>query len=184
MKTLKYYRIWIVAAVCTVGVALSGCSFKRSPEATTSQFMEALRRADEPAVRSLMTRAARERTNKPLDLGHKDTMQYTLGQPTVHDDTASVPVTIHDNGKTDSITVKMKQDEGEWRVYALGFAVAPGSSEITFDMEHPDALFADIFRGLGEGMGAMFKGMGEGMGAMMKGLGEGVQGMNGSSHNR
>ena len=55
---------------------------------------------------------------------------------------------------------------------------------LTFDMEHPETLYGELFRGLGEGLGAMFKGMGEGMGAMMKGLGEGVQRMSETSGSR
>jgi hypothetical protein len=172
---LQNNRVLFWAVLCFIAVTVTGCGFARSPEDTTRQFMDALKRADEPGVRALMTQTARQRMDKPLNMTRKDSMQYTLGAPVVHDTFAQVPVAVHDGGKDGSITVKMKQDEGEWRVYAIGFALAPGTSEITFDMEHPDAIYGDLFRGLGEGMGAMFKGMGEGMGAMLKGLGEGLQ---------
>jgi hypothetical protein len=166
------------AIIALLVVGLPGCSLKRSPEDVSRQFMEAWRKADEPGMRALMTRTAREKMDRPFDVHQNAGTQYGVGQAAIQDDFAQVPVTVRDDGKEEKITIKLRQDEGEWRVYALTFPLTEGGPEVTFDMEHPEAFYGDLFKGLGQGLGAMFKGMGEGMGAMLKGLGEGLDKLN------
>ncbi len=75
---------------------------------------------------------------------------------------------------TQTIVLKMRREEGQWKVWAMRVPLAPGGPNITMDFEHPEAILGEAFKGIGEGIGAAMKGLGEGMVAMFQGMAKGM----------
>lgn len=185
---------WLaVSAFCAVSLicfclfsltAGCGTSERQRVQTVSDQFLEAMTAEDWTRAKPLLTEKARDAMGQnnffaPDGTAH-DTPKasptagaetYTIGDPIVEEQTASVPVTMTRAGRTVPGMLRLRREDGEWRVRALrieGEGDAPG---ITLDFENPEAaLLGAAFRALGEGMGEMLKGFGQGMGAFLKGV--------------
>src|SRR5262245_24127786 len=99
MKTFSVVVLALVPALL-----LSGCGGS-DPAGTARAFMEASKRGDDQAMKSLLTKKAQENLNKKdnnISLkknGADNKGDYTVGQATVTGDTAQVPITVKENGK-------------------------------------------------------------------------------------
>ncbi len=86
-----------------------------------------------------------------------------------------VPVTVKESGKDQPMKFRMRREEGQWRIYAFAVPLTPGGPEMNIDMEHPEAILGEAFKGMAESMAKGMKAMGEGMGAGMRAFGEGMK---------
>lgn len=179
MKPQSLLILFVIVVMLTLlGAVLIG-SLRHSPEDTARAFMEAMNKADEPAVRATLTKTANQKMEKPLELKADHAMEYTIGQGTVTQNTAQVPVAIkQEDGKEETLHFRLRQEEGQWRIYAMTVPTDPNGTEITLDFEHPETYYGEVFKSLGDSLGAMLQGMGDGLGAMLKGIGDGLQKMN------
>ena len=129
---------------------------------------------------------------------------YTIGTPAIDSDSASVPVTITTKGesaepttvtevgedtgegtndalssndapKTEIITLKLRRESGEWKIWAMRVPLVPNGPTLTMDFEHPEAVIGNAFKQMGEGVGAAMKGIGQGLGEMFKGIADGAR---------
>lgn len=181
-------RFILVSWVGLLAVGLTGCAISDGQRAqnTAQAFVEAMSREDRQAIKETVT--ARAWAN--LSGGNenkepnKEQPTYSVGQAVITDDTAQVPITATENGKETPLHIKLRREDHEWRVYAMSVPSRFGGSELTIDFEHPEEIYGEVFKGMGQAMGAMFKGMGEGLGSMFKGMQEGMQnaGGNGSAN--
>lgn len=165
-----------------IGLMPAGCnSDQRAAAYVTQQFLDAGKRGDETAVKATLTAKAQEKWSTMIGSSvtkQNQNAEYTVGDPVITDDIAVVPVQVKAKDQQQEIKVKLRKEEGQWRVYAM--LIPANGIELTLDFENPEEMAGEMFKALGQGMGEMFKamgkGMGEGMGAMMKGMSDGMKG--------
>lgn len=163
------------ALLLAVGGTLLGCKSDQSAATETArQFMEAAQKGDAQALKATLTTKAREKmnagTSSRLNLKKNGTGDYTLGQATVDGDTAQVPMTVKQEGKETQGHVKLRREEGQWKVHALSIALVPGGQEMTLDLENPEAILGELMKQMPQVMGEGMKAMGEGFKAMGEGF--------------
>lgn len=163
------------ALLLAVGGTLLGCRSDQSAATETArQFMEAAQKGDEQALKATLTTKAREKmnagTSSRLNLKKNGTGDYTLGQATVDGDTAQVPMTLKQSDKETQGHVKLRREEGQWKVYALSIALVPGGQEMNLDLENPEAILGELMKQMPQVMGEGMKAMGEGFKAMGEGF--------------
>lgn len=168
---------WMMGLILllAVGGTLLGChNDQRASEDTARSFMEAAQKGDEQALKATLTTKAREKlnagTSSRLNLKKNGAGDYTLGQATVDGDTAQVPMTLKREGKETKGHIKLRREEGQWKVYALSAPLVPGGQELTFDLENPEAILGELMKQMPQVMGEGMKTMGEGFKAMGEGL--------------
>ena len=81
----------------------------------------------------------------------------------------------NDAPKTEIITLKLRRENGEWKIWAMRVPLVPNGPTLTMDFEHPEAVIGDAFKQMGEGVGAAMKGIGQGLGEMFKGIADGAR---------
>lgn len=172
----QFWPFWLLLALVLCGC---GRSDPQRAQDTAQKFMDAVNSGDRNALTATLTQKAREHIGNSADSStNGKSTEYRLGDATVTEDTATVPVIVKENGKESQTHLHMRREDGEWRVNALSLD-DPG---ITIDFENPDAFLGDfakvipgLFRSLGQGMGEMFKGMMQGVGEGLKSLQQNLQ---------
>ena len=180
-------------ATLTIVVLLmltTGCreTERQRVRTVSDQFLDAMSQEDWSRAKPLLTEKARDAmgnvnlfANKekaddgnPAPSAASGADDYTIGEPRIDDSDASVPITFTRKGKTSDGKLRLRREDGEWRVRSLRIEGENDLPGITLDFENPEgALLGAAFRAFGEGMGAMLKGFGEGMGAFLKGVEKG-----------
>lgn len=192
---------WLAtAAFCTLGFALlltgaAGCgpSERQRVQTVSDQFLDAMSQENWSRAKPLLTEKGRDAMGSVNPFaddsetgGEKQaassprTETYTVGEPKIDDTLAAVPVTLvsGDQTQTSLGTLRLRREDGEWRVRALRIEGEDDSPGITLDFENPGAaLLGAAFRAVGEGIGEMLKGIGQGMGAFMEGIEKGAAAM-------
>ncbi|MES2465320.1 MAG: hypothetical protein V4671_32540, partial [Armatimonadota bacterium] len=185
---------WLaVSTFCTLSIALfvtlaAGCgpSERQRVQTVSDRFMEAMLQEDWDRAKPLLTEKARDAMGRINPFSNDEEFasdspsppvksssarDYTIGEPIIEEASAAVPVTLTDAGDVKVGTLRLRREDGEWRVRALrieGENKAPG---MTLDFENPEAaLLEATFRAVGEGVGEMLKGVGKGMGAFLRGF--------------
>ena len=181
-KTFKLVAIVIIAA------ALAGCS-RITPELRAREFIEALNSDDKARAESLMTKVARERMHsddgKSLNLSNKGTdahdrkwSNFEVGKAEINGEVAVVPIETHDGYKLETIKLKLRREDSDWRVFAIAFPIKTIGTELTLDFEHPESFVGDLLKvGFEEGGKALGKGMealGQGLAKMGEGFARGL----------
>ncbi len=187
---------WLtISAFCTFSFALlltfaAGCgpTERQRVQTVSDQFLDAMSREDWDRAKPLLTEKARDAMAgiNPLsqDGGTSGERRvsisspvenYTLGEPGIHEETAAVPVTLTGTDGSAVGTLRLRREDGEWRVRALRIEGENDAPGITLDFEDPAAaLLEPAFQAIGEGIGEMLKGVGRGMGAFLQGVEEGA----------
>lgn len=166
MRSLRVMsRLTAAAAAVLCSVALAGChSDKQQAAAVTGQFMDAMKTGNTAQLKSLLTKKSVEKWND--EFGKSMTSQttqdgeYKLGDAEITDDTAAVPVTITStkHPAPQTIKIKLRKEDGQWKVYAMSFAT-PGGPEMTMDFENPEAFLQDLMKAMGGALQKMGSGM-------------------------
>jgi hypothetical protein len=190
---------WVaVTTFCTLSFALflafsAGCgpSERQRVQTVSDQFLDAMSQEDWNRAKPLLTEKARDAMGgvDPFsDSSGTDsekqasssprTETYTVGEPSIEDTLASVPVTLVRGDRTNLGMLRLRREDGEWRVRALRIEGEGDRPGVTLDFEEPGAaLLGAAFRAVGEGIGEMLKGIGQGMEAFMEGIGKGAAAM-------
>jgi hypothetical protein len=164
---------------------VNGCG-RNDPASVTRAFIDAGNRGDTATAESLLTKLARQNIHsdkgKNLGFTKKDPVtgaqrkwdDYSIGSATIEGDKATVPVTTHENGKSEIVKFRLRNEDGAWRVYALAFQISPGN-DMTLDLEHPEQFLAELFKAMPKAMEQGAKAMGDGLTKMGEGFGRGNQ---------
>jgi hypothetical protein len=111
----------------------------------------------------------------PVGKGRNGSSSFTVGEPVVQEDTATVPVILKDqNGSTDA-ALKLRREEGEWRVRGIALATYPGGPQFNLNFENPQSVIPEAFRAAGFALGQVTRGMEAGAAAFAKGFEQGYQ---------
>jgi hypothetical protein len=181
---------WLaISTFCTLSFALlltftAGCapSERQRVQAVSDQFLDAMAQENWDRAKPLLTEKARdsmgrinpfaqdkETEGKEILSPGSSIKDYTLGDPVIEGTAAAVPVTLTEADHSRLGTLRLRREDGEWRVRALrieGENDAPGT---TLDFENPETFVIEAtFRAVGEGIAEVLKGAGRGIGAFMK----------------
>jgi hypothetical protein len=185
LKTFKWLALVLPIAM------VAGCG-GHDPASRARAFIDALNRDDTAMAESLLTRLAREKVHsddgKTLKLGRKDSngndrkwQDYTVGEAVVDGEIAVVPLTSGVSEKPETMKLKLRKEDGEWRVFALIFPIDRAGVEVTLDLEHPELFAAELLKivpkALEEGGKALVKSMealGQGLAKMGEGFARGL----------
>jgi hypothetical protein len=173
-------RLPVFAIMTFSALLLAGCR-GGDPSSVTRQFIDACNRNDSPGAEALLTKLARQNTNtdsgKSISLTKKDPTtgadrkwnDFVVGSASIDGDNAIVPVTTNKDGKSETVKFKLRREDGAWRIFALIIPISPGN-EMTLDLEHPESMFAEMFKALPQAMEKGTKALGDGLKALGDGL--------------
>ena len=148
------------------GVAGTGAgASSQTPEEVAQAFMAAGNAGDEAAFLGLLTAKARESiTSDPTyEMSEQTFDEYTIGNAAIAGDTAEVPIEATDEGETQQVSLKMRQESGAWRVFGVGMTLAEGM-EFSIDFENIGEMLENMAESMGDAMG-------DAMGEAFSGLG-------------
>jgi hypothetical protein len=181
-------RVWrnvlivalVAAALVALLIAAHGANDRNQAREAAHGFLKAMAAGDQAAAERALTRRAREMMQSSDMLsgpkGKTGSGGYTLGDPLVRDDAASVPVTMKDDSGSTDATIQLRREEGEWRVRGMAFATYPGGPKFNLDFENPQDVLPEAFRTAGFAFGQMTRGIQDGAAAFAKGFEQGYHG--------
>ena len=161
--------------VIAVFALLGGCKSDSSrARETANTFLSAFQRADRPAAEAQLTRVARERgwIGEEIAKTRSHDTGFTLGEPQIEKDTAQVPVTFTSESKPTEGFLRLRREEGAWRVWGLTFR--QDGVEFTLDFEHPENMLGDVGRVVGQALGSALRDAARGMESFFTGLSQGA----------
>ena len=123
-----------------------------TPEQVAQAFFEAGSTGDKARFEQLMTAKAREGLNSGdsgFTLTENQYENVEVRTATATDTEATVPVDMTQDGEPQTMTLKMRQEDNAWRIYAAGMVVAP-DMEITINFEEIGGLLEGMVQGMGE----------------------------------
>ncbi len=144
-------------AVTQTPAASSGPA--QSPAQVAEAFMQATSSGDQAAFLALLTAKARESLESAGDNGGftgESFDSYTIGDAAVAGTEATVPVHAVQDGEPQNASLKMRQEDGAWRVYGMAMEMAPGS-EITINLERVGEMVEQMATALGDAIGQGFE---------------------------
>ncbi len=154
----------IFVAVCALGmIAGLGCSpasdvqplpQAETPEQVADRVMQAASSKDEDAFMAILTTKARESLSSGDNgsFGGQEYDSYEVGEPVIDGAEASVPVSAVKGGEPENVNLKMRQEDGAWRLYAMGMVVGP-DTEMTVNFENIGQMMQELTAGLGDALG-------------------------------
>ena len=163
------------AALALMLVALYGAmgcnSDKRQASGVATQFLDAMKTGSAESVKPLLTKAAQAKLDSQMvtSVSGKDKFaSYSVGDTVITDQTAVVSATVTDDKNvTNPISVKLKKEDSNWKVYAL--SLNAGTTAITLDFEHPEDFMSAMLEAMGKQMGGAMKALGDGLKKGMSG---------------
>ncbi len=150
-----------------------------TPARTADAFLQASQEGDSAAYEAAFTRKAREagkQAGMPLRVevtpaGDEDLRKrLRVGATQVEGETADV--TLIDPSAPEGslpLKLKMRKDEGQWRICAVVAPIAGTGTQVTLDYENPGSIPADLLAGMARGWGSKV------IGAGLKAIGEGLK---------
>jgi hypothetical protein len=126
---------------------------RESPTQVVEAFMKAQSTGDETVLNTLLTAKAREAMESDAAGGFSDNPldSYTIGAETITGDQASVDVQAMDDGEPQNAAMKLRLEDGAWRVWGIAMKLGP-DSEFTMDMEKMGEMVEGLVEGLAEGL--------------------------------
>ena len=181
---MRVLSLPLIAVVCCLS---TGCATDTSRARESARvFLSAANRGDSAAMLPVTTLAARSYVTKITPESMPSQSSFTLGDPIIKDRSAEVPVVAQgEDSKSYSVTVFLRYEEKEWRVWGMRTQLTNGG-ELMLDLEHPDrmagALLGVAFSELAKKLENTSKGaektgraFGEALGGFVKGFSEGVE---------
>jgi hypothetical protein len=180
-------RIWrnviigtlVVGTLTAVLISARGANERNRAGEAARRFLAAMDDGDQAAAERSLTRRAREQMRSsdllPHGNGEKRSTGFTVGEPAVHEDTATVPVVLKDVKESTDATLKLRREEGEWRVSGIALATYPGGPQFNVDFENPESVIPEAYRTVGFALGQMTHGMEAGAAAFAKGFEQGYK---------
>lgn len=120
-------------------------------------FLEAGSSSDREAFLGLLTAEARaamgaDESGRP----GAPPGPFTIGRAVVEGELARVPVTTTEGGVEQRAELRMRLEEGAWRVFGVALTIVPGQPEFFMDFEHPEAVLDVITDAFQEGLEQAF----------------------------
>lgn len=170
-KHLLFARLFIIA----VAFSLCGCSSddnpdapandagpvavaRLTPEETATAFIEAGMAGDREAIESLLTAKALEGMNSGdsgMNVNEMSYEEYTVGESELTDEGADVSIEVTENGETQTMKLKMRDEDGAYRVFAVGVVLGEGM-EFTINLEEIGEMLTSMVEGFGEALEETF----------------------------
>lgn len=123
------------------------------PEVVAEKFIEAGNSGDRETFMSLLTEKAREGFGGDAELGDDTGFDtYTIGETTIDGDTATVAVDATDDGEPVDVSLRMRQEEAQWRVFAMDIDLGDGLV-MKMDLEQLGSMLDSMAESMGESMG-------------------------------
>jgi len=125
-----------------------------TPEAVATVIMKAVSTKDEAAFMATLTQKARDAMESAEDGGFSgdDYESFEVGAAVIDGVNASVPVEAVNEGETQKMSLKLRQEAGDWKLFAIGIVLAP-DAEMTVNFENIDEMMQEMATGLGEALG-------------------------------
>jgi len=129
----------------------------RSPETVVQEFYDAVNAKNEEAALNLMT--VKARTSLAADgeagggfsLENADYESVDVKASKVDGDQAEVPVVGVQNGDTQNLTMMLRKEVGEWRIYGVA-ADMGGGQKFTMDFEKVNDMLETMVETIGDGL--------------------------------
>lgn len=176
---MRRLALLVVIIVLVLGVRWALAS-RAAHDATRASevvrsFINSVSHNDDATALSTLTRAARAQIggNVGARTHTSGSTDYQVGDAHVQGDAAQVPVEFKTAQGAQQARFLLRREEGAWKLYGIALK-APDGADITFDMEHPAAVFGDLMREVGKGIGQAMKGAGEGAAAALQGFADGL----------
>lgn len=170
-KHLLFVRLVIVS----VAFSLWGCSSEDNPDApgndeattavtrltpeeTATAFMDAGLAGDREKLESLLTAKALEGLNtgdSGMNVNEMSYEEYTVGESELTDDGADVALEVIENGATQNMKLKMREEGGAYRVFAVSVVLGEGM-EMTINLEEIGDMLTSMVEGFGEALEETF----------------------------
>ncbi len=161
-------RSAISVAILAVFIGTWGCSSPtdtpsdettttQSPEEVAERVMQAATSKDEAAFMAVLTAKARESlaSDDSGSFSGQEYESYEIGDAVIDGSEASVPVSATNAGESENLNLKLRREDGAWRLYAMGMVVAP-DTEMTINFENIGQMMQELTEGLGEALGDAF----------------------------
>lgn len=180
MRRIDTFQILCALTLLLLGLLVGGCGLnsEQAAQETTRRFVNAMETGNRTEFLDTLTATAnRKMMEYPSfvpEPSEAAKTKYTVGRPAIQREYASVPVTLEHDKAVTNATLRLRFEEGNWRVASLQLHENSNSPEVTMDFENPDADIVNTFRGLGQTMGAVMRGLGQGVGAFLRGMRDGM----------
>ncbi len=138
------------------GTTASGVQ-SESPEQVAERLMQAAATQDEAAFLAVLTKKAREAlgADQSGSFSGQEYDSYTIGDAVIDGGEASVPVEAVNAGEPESLNLKMRNEDGAWRLYAMAMVLAP-DTEMTVNFENMGEMLQELAEGMGDAIGEVF----------------------------
>lgn len=123
------------------------------PEEVAEAFFEAANEKDEERFASLLTEEARGFLNQEsgFSLSEGSFESYVIGNSTISGSTAEVTAEAIQDGNEQDLVLRMRQDGGAWRVYAVKVTTADGVS-MEIDFEKMGSMMEAVAESMGDAL--------------------------------
>ncbi len=153
VRPLRRASYGVVVALLALGPACyrGTAGAEGSPVATARAFVAAVNAQDTAGLAALMTEkaAAGVASGNGFQIGGEPLEGVTFGAETITGSTATVPVTATRGGETETLRLKLRQENDAWRIYGLGVS-APGGTEMDFDLERIHEMLSSVATTMGD----------------------------------
>lgn len=138
-------------AVPPVAEAQPDAAPAASPEQVVENFVQAANTGDQAALEETLTEKARAGLTQGggFSVGAASYSDYTIGQSSIAGDTASVPLTVVEDGEPQAMTMQLRRENGQWGIYAMAIEAGEGVS-FTADLETLGESLAGMAQSIGE----------------------------------
>lgn len=138
------------------GTSASGVPAE-SPEQVAERLMQAAATQDEATFLAVLTTKAREAlgADESGSFSGQEYDSYTIGDAVIDGGEASVPVEAVNAGEPESLNLKMRNEDGAWRLYAMTMVLAP-DTEMTVNFENMGEMLQELAEGMGDAIGEVF----------------------------
>ena len=145
------------AALCGCSRSVGQAHAQQDPAALARALVAAVQAGDDAAFQELLTVKARQgvQSGSGFDIGEGRFGNARIGEASVTGDTAEVPLAVEQEGDTQDLTLLLRKEAGEWRMY--GMRVAAGGEDMTIDLEQLAEMMSALATQMSEGMARAFE---------------------------
>ena len=175
-KIDKFQSVFAVAFLLMAFAGGCGVNNEQMAQESARQFVLAMESGSSDAARETMTATAkRKMADYPQFWGDRHPVaSHTIGRPAIEGEFATVPLTLQEGDESQNAEVKLRLEEGKWRVHALVLNATKDSPARTMDFENPDTELSQAFHDAGKAVGVAAKEFTHGMTTFLKGMTEGL----------
>ena len=147
----------LLLTACTSGGSADALSALSTPRATAEAFVEAFNASDNAALTQTLTVNARPAftSGAGFSISEDKLEQVAIGTATESGTEASVPITANREGKEETVTLHLRFEESQWRIYAFETGTPGGSFKL--DLEQMGAFASQLADQMGSAIQQSFE---------------------------